>query len=161
MINMKDVEVELSNGKISNREVVEHPGAVIIVPITSDKKIVLIKQFRKPVEKVIYEIPAGLIDKGEKLEDAAKRELKEETGYVAGKIKKFLSAYTTPGYSTEMIHYFLATDLKKESQSFDEDENIEVELVDLKESIEWIKQGKINDNKTIVGIMMANETISA
>ncbi|OGC05104.1 hypothetical protein A2276_04085 [candidate division WOR-1 bacterium RIFOXYA12_FULL_43_27] len=160
MINMKDVEVMLPDGKVSRREIVEHPGAVIIVAITDKKEIVLIKQYRKPVEEVIIEIPAGLVNKGEKLEEAAKRELKEETGYTAGKIKKALSSYTSPGYSTEMIHYFIATELEKGAQGFDEDENIDAFLLSLDEAKRQIKEGKIKDNKTIVGIMLADGQIS-
>ncbi|NQU18330.1 MAG: NUDIX hydrolase [Candidatus Saganbacteria bacterium] len=161
MINMRDDEVELSNGKISHREIVEHPGAVIVIGITPENKLVLIRQFRKPVEAVIVEACAGLVNKGEKLIDAAKRELKEETGYDCGKIKQVLSAYTSPGYSTEMIHYFVATDLKKGSQEFDEDENIEVFLISPKEAMREIREGKIRDNKTIIAIMLADEETSA
>lgn len=157
---MKDVEVGLTNGKTTHREIVEHPGAVVVIGITSDKKLVLIKQFRKPVEEIIVEACAGLVNKDEKLEDAAKRELKEETGYTAGKIKKVLSAYTTPGYSTEVIHYFVATDLEHGSQKFDEDENIEIFLLSIDEAKKQIREGKIRDNKTIIAIMLANEETS-
>lgn len=157
---MKDVEIELSNGKISHREIVEHPGAVVVIGITSDKKLVLIKQFRKPVEEVIIEACAGLVNKGEKLIDAAKRELKEETGYDCGKIKQVLSAYTSPGYSTEMIHYFVATDLTAGSQRFDDDEKIDVFLLSIDEAKKQINDGKIKDNKTIVGIMLADNFLT-
>lgn len=161
MINMKDVEIELANGKTSRREVVEHPGAVVVIGITKEKQLVLIKQFRTPVGAVIIEACAGLVNKGEKLIDAAKRELKEETGYDCGKIKQVLSAYTSPGYSTEIIHYFIATDLTKGSQGFDEDENIEMFLLSIDEAKHQIKEGKIKDNKTIIAIMLADEQISA
>lgn len=161
MLKMRDDQVKMENGKISRREIVEHPGAVVLVAITDDKKIVFIKQYRKPVEGVIIEIPAGLVNKGESLKQAARRELKEETGYAAGKIRKVLSAYTSPGYSTELIHYFLANGLKKESQQYDEDEQIEVFLLSLSDAKKKIKTGEIKDNKTIVGIMLADEEISS
>lgn len=160
MINMRDDDVKLENGKLSKREIVEHPGAVIIAAVTEDKKIVFIKQFRKPVEKVIFEIPAGLINRGESLESAAKRELQEETGYVAGKIHKSLDAYTTPGYSTEVIHYYLASDLKEGPQNFDEDEQVEVVLLSLEEAWQKILAGEIMDNKTIVGVMLAEKFLA-
>lgn len=155
MIKMRDDEVELANGKISRREIVEHPGAVIVIALTADDQIVLIKQFRKPVEAVVIEAPAGLVNKGESLVVAAKRELKEETGYVAGKTKKLLSAYTSPGYSTELIHYFLATNLKPGPQATDEDETIEVMLLTIDQAWAKVMNEEIKDNKTIVGIALA------
>jgi ADP-ribose pyrophosphatase len=155
LLGLREDEVKLDTGKISKREICEHPGAVAVIAVTKKKEIVLIRQFRKPAEKVMIEIPAGLIDKGEKPAAAAKRELEEETGYVAGKIKKVFSAYTTPGYSTEVLHYFLATDLKKSAQHYEEDEEIEVAVTPLKKAVEMAQKGKIADNKTIVGIAIA------
>ncbi|MBU0687430.1 MAG: NUDIX hydrolase [Candidatus Margulisbacteria bacterium] len=155
IISLREDEVKLPNGKVAKREIVEHPGAVIIAAVTDKKEIVLIRQYRKPVEAVIYEIPAGLVDEGESLKDAALRELKEETGYVAGKINQVLSAYTSPGYSTEVIHYFIAKDLKLTGQALDADEVVKVEIVTFDRAIKMIKDGTIKDNKTIIGIMLA------
>ena len=155
LLGLREDEVKLSTGIISRREICEHPGAVAVVAVTDKKEIVLIRQFRKPTEKVLIEIPAGLFKRGENLKDAAIRELEEETGFRAGKVTPVFSAYTSPGYSTELIHYFLATKLKKTGQCFEEDEDIIVEPVKINNAFELVKKGKIEDNKTIVGIMIA------
>jgi len=160
IVSVREDEVELSNGKKSKREVVEHPGAVALIAITAKQELVLVKQFRKPVGKEVVEIPAGLANKGEKLADAAKRELEEETGFVAGSIKEILSAYSTPGYSSELIRYFLATDLTKKEQKSDEDELISVELVKIDDAVKRTREGKVTDNKTIVGINIAEKVAS-
>ena len=156
-LGLRDDEVELSNGKISHREICEHPGAVAIVPITNDGKIILIRQFRKPIEEAIYEIPAGLINKGEELKDAAARELEEETGYKANKIEFALTVYTSPGYSTEKLHIFIARDLVATKNNPDEDENIEVAITPIETALQMIKNGEIKDGKTIVGINLTRK----
>ena len=155
LLKLREVEVKLANGNTGKREICEHPGAVGIIAITPKKEIVLIRQYRKPAEKILLEIPAGLIEKGEKLQNAAKRELLEETGYLAGKLKKFSSVYMSPGYSTEVLHYFVATDLAKKEQCFEDDEDIEVKVTPLKKALAMIKNGQIVDNKTIAGVLIA------
>lgn len=159
IVSMRQDEVKLPSGKVAKREVVEHPGAVAVIAVTAHHEIILIRQFRKPVEKVIYEIPAGLADAGETLEAAACRELLEETGYRAGKIGKVLSAYTSPGYSTEVLHYFVAEDLKLEKQNLDVDEVVKVEKIKIDECLKMIESGAIKDNKTILGVMIAERNI--
>ncbi len=155
LVGLRDDEVELSTGVVSHREICEHPGAVAVVALTEKNEIVLIRQFRKPAEQVLIEIPAGLFNKGEDFKNAALRELKEETGYIAKSIKHVLSVYTSPGYSTELLHFFLAKDLIKESQSYEEDEHIEVELAPVDKLSELVKEGKIKDSKTIIGLWIA------
>ena len=165
IVSLREDTVKMSNGRVAKREIVEHAGAVVIIGITDDlpsprlrqasKKILLIKQFRKPIEKEIIEIPAGLVHADETSLKAAKRELLEETGYHAKKIKKVLEAYTTPGYSTEMLQYFLAWDLETRAQKPDEDELIKVMPVPLKAAWKLVEQGKIKDNKTIIAIVLA------
>jgi ADP-ribose pyrophosphatase len=145
----------MATGRITSREVVVHPGAVGVIALTSKNEIVLVRQYRKPVEQVMLEIPAGLFNKGENLAAAAKRELEEETGYKAGKIKKVFSAFMSPGYSTEKFHYFLTKDLKKTSQRYEEDEHIKVTKLPLAAAWRMVKTGHIKDNKTIVGIAIA------
>jgi len=155
LLGLREDTVKLTTGRISRREICEHPGAVVIAALTAKKEIVLIRQFRKPAERVLLEVPAGLFHKGESLKQAALRELSEEAGYSAGKIEPVFSAYTSPGYSTEIIHYFLAEKLIKTAQHYEEDEQIEVELVPVEKAFKMVKAGRINDNKTIVGIIIA------
>jgi len=155
LLGLREDTVKLDTGKISKREICEHPGAVAIIAITAKKEIVLIRQYRKPAEQVLLEIPAGLFNKGEKLAAAAKRELEEETGFSAGKISPAFSAYASPGYSTELLHYFIATKLKKTGQHYEDDEQIEVDIVPIDKAFKMVKQGRIKDNKTVVGIIIA------
>jgi ADP-ribose pyrophosphatase len=154
LLGLRKDTVKLSSGKITTREIVEHPGAAAVLAITPDKKLLLVKQFRKPVEKIVLEIPAGVHHRKEVPCKTAKRELEEETGYRAQKLKRLASAYISPGYSTEIIHYVLAQKLTKTKPSPEEDENIKVVKVPLKKCWHLIETGKIKDNKTIVGILL-------
>lgn len=148
--------VKLPNGVESTREVVEHPGAVAVIAITKDNEMVLVRQFRKATGEVLLEVPAGVPEKGEKGEDAARRELEEETGYHAKKITKVWEGYASPGYSNELIKYYLAQDMNLMEQRTEEDELIEVDLVETDLCLDLIKTGKIRDNKTVVGVMIAD-----
>lgn len=158
IVGLRDDTVLLSNGVTSHREVVEHPGAVAVIAVTRDRKLVLIRQFRKSAEKVLLEIPAGLVHKGERAVDGAKRELIEEAGYKAGRIREVFSGYSSPGYSTEIIRFYLATDLVEVKQCCEEDEMISVRLYPVKKALELVKKGRIRDNKTALGILFANLT---
>ena len=148
--------VKLANGVESTREVVEHPGAVAVIAITEDNELVLVRQFRKPAGEILLEVPAGVPEKDEKGEEAARRELAEETGFHAKSVKKIWEGYASPGYSNEVIRFFLAQDMTRQHQQTDEDEMIEVELVDIDACMDMLKAGKINDNKTMIGIMAAD-----
>jgi ADP-ribose pyrophosphatase len=152
--------VKLYDGTISTREVVEHPGAVAVIAITADNKLVLVRQYRRPMDEILLEIPAGVPNPGESGEAAALRELEEETGYRAGRIEKLFEGYASPGYSNELIQFFLAGDLKKYAPKTDEDERIEVELHDLGQGLDLIKAGKIRDNKSIIGMFVADQIAS-
>ena len=147
--------VKLPNGVESTREVVEHPGAVAVVAITQDNELVLIRQFRQATGEVLLEVPAGVPEKNEAGEAAARRELEEETGYHAKNVKKIWEGYASPGYSNEIIQFFLATDMNLMKQKTDEDELIEVDLVDLELCLDLVKTGKIRDNKTMIGVLIA------
>lgn len=149
--------VKLPNGNESTREIVKHPGAVGIVPITDKGEVILVKQFRYPVNQEIFEIPAGKLDENEEPKACAKRELLEETGYDAKKISKLCMFYTTPGFSDEMMHLFLAENLIYQEQQLDEDEFLEVLRIPLDEAVQWIISGKIIDGKSIVGITLAKQ----
>lgn len=155
LLGVRKDTVKTPGGREAVRDIVEHPGAVAVAAITEDQELILVRQFRQPVGEIVLEIPAGVPNKGEAWIDAAKRELEEETGYRAGKIKKVFRAFATPGYSNEIIEYYLAEDLTQVKAHPDEDEYVEVDLIDLETCVDMLKNGKINDNKTIIGIMIA------
>jgi ADP-ribose pyrophosphatase len=158
VILFKVFEEEIGKTKVK-RDVVEFPKTVGILPMIEKDKIVLIRQFRSPINKEIWEIPAGKLDRGEKPEEGAKRELKEETGYEAKKLKKIGVFYLAPGYSTEYMHLFLARGLKKGEQSLEKGEKIkEVKIFSKKEVLKMIKSRKIVDGKTILAFFFSGLT---
>ncbi|MDD5016400.1 MAG: NUDIX hydrolase [Atribacterota bacterium] len=153
IINLRQDKVKLPDGRESIREIVEHPGAVIVLALTNDDKIVMIRQFRKPADEVLWELPAGKIEPGEDLKNCALRELEEETGYYSRKIKKLITFFSTPGFCNEKLTLFLAEDLEKRNKNEDADEFIEVELINPKEAIKLVQKNIIKDAKTIIGIL--------
>lgn len=154
IINLRVDTVELISGNHSKREIVEHKGAICVVPITSDGKIIMVRQYRKPCEKELLEIPAGSLEIGEDPEDCAKRELIEETNQAAGKISHMFSCYLAPGYSTELIHCYLAEDLTHTDGSPDEDEHLNVETHNLEDLLVMCDDGRIQDAKSIAALNM-------
>lgn len=141
------------------RDVVNFPKTVGVLPLVGKNKFILIKQFRFPIKKEIWEIPAGILEKGEKPEIGAKRELKEETGYEANELKKIGEIFLTPGYSTEYMYLFLAKGLKKGEQKLDEGEMIkEVKIFSKKEILKMIKNQEIVDGKTILALFFSGLT---
>jgi ADP-ribose pyrophosphatase len=150
-------EIEYPSGNRGIREVAEHPGGAVVVPLFSDGNVMLVRQFRYPVKKHVYELPAGKLDAGEDPQVCAARELEEETGYVAGSFTKLTAIYTTPGFCTEQLHIFLATDLKKSArgQRLEEGElDLTFEIMPLGRAVEMIERGEIVDSKTICGILL-------
>lgn len=138
------------------RQYVIHPGGVCVVPVLDDGRVVLVRQFRKPLEKTILEIPAGKIDPHEKdLLGTAKRELKEETGYSAGEWKYLGKIYPCPGYSTEVLHVYLARELKAGEKNCDDGEVVENEIYSVEEIFQMVFGNEIEDSKTISAIFMA------
>ena len=150
-------EVELPNGLRTHRDIVRHPGAVAIVPVLPDRRVVLVKQYRYAAGKPLLEIPAGTLEEGEDPLDCARRELMEETGYEASEMTAILSCYMAPGYSNEIIHFFEARELRKVGMSPEEDENIEVELYEIGEITRMMENNTIEDAKTIIGIRCLRE----
>ncbi len=154
IIQVQVDEVELPNGKTSTRELVKHPGAVAVIAITDDNKLVMVEQYRKPLEKVIVEIPAGKLEKGEEPALCARRELEEETGYDCESLELVSSFYTSPGFADEIIHVYVAKGLTKKENAagLDEDEFVNVLEITLDEALEYIKEQRIFDAKTIFGV---------
>ena len=142
----------LPNNKKATREYIDHPGAVAIVPFVNKTDIILVKQFRYPVNKITYEIPAGKLDGKEPLLKCAKRELKEETGYTAKKIEKLISFWPSPAFSNETLHIYKATELTAGKNNPDDDEFLTNFVVSLKQAYEMVKSGKIKDSKTVIAI---------
>lgn len=158
IINLRRDEVLLPRGRKGVREVVEHPGAVAIVPLLEEDKVILVRQYRKAVEESLWEIPAGKMEEGEGTEMCAQRELEEETGFRAGKLEELLKFYPSPGISTEVIHIFLGADLVKSQRNPEEDEFLELSTPTLEETLKWIKEGKIRDAKTVIGLLYLYQT---
>jgi len=152
VIDLRVDEVMLPNGKTSSREIVTHPGAVAIIPVTKEGKLILIRQFRKPLEKTIVEIPAGKLEKGEEPLACAKRELEEETGYVAQSLDFVTSFYTSPGFADELIYLFYTNDLQLGTQSPDDDEFVEIMEVTVDEAKELVRTQQVHDAKTAFAI---------
>ncbi|MDQ0197418.1 NUDIX hydrolase [Neobacillus ginsengisoli] len=147
-------DVELPNGNHSKREIIKHPGAVAILAVTDDNKIVMVEQYRKALERTIVEIPAGKLERGEKPEVCARRELEEETGYVCESLELLTSFYTSPGFADEIVHVFIAKGLtkKENSAALDEDEFVNLEELTLAEAIQYVKDQKIYDAKTAYAV---------
>lgn len=152
VIDLVVKDVELPNGKTSKREIINHPGAVAVIAITEDKKLLLINQFRKPLEKTIVEIPAGKLEKDEDPLDCANRELEEETGYKAVKLEFISSFYTSPGFANEIIYLYFTDKIELGEINRDEDEFIDVIEATLSEAEMMIKDQIIHDAKTIFAI---------
>lgn len=161
IVNLRIDTVELPDKKYSKREIVEHPGAVGIIPITEDGSIILVEQYRKPVEKKLIEIPAGKIEINEEPKETAIRELIEETGYKAGKMEYILEFYTSPGFTNEKIYLFLATELEYVEENPGEDEYIQVKKTPIEKLVDMIDKGEIIDSKTIISIYFAMKYLKA
>ena len=153
-------EVELPDGQIATREIVRHPGAVCVVPLTDEGEVVMVKQFRYPFEEVLLEIPAGKLEPGEDPLEAVKRELEEESGAVAGKIEYIGELYTTVAIFDEKIQLYLATDLTFTNAHPDTDEFITSEKIPLSILINMVMNGEIKDAKTQIALLKAEKYIS-
>jgi ADP-ribose pyrophosphatase len=140
-------------------EIVHHTGGAAIVPFFNDGTVALVKQWRYPLNRYSLELPAGRIERGHSPEETAARELEEETGYRAGSLQKIADFYVAPGYCEERIHVFLARELKASKQRLDDDEEIEVIRLPISEAISLIGSGKIDDGKSIIGLLAAAHLI--
>ena len=159
IIDVKVDTVILPNGKTATRELVEHPGGVGMIAVDKDRKVFLVRQFRKPFNKTVVEIPAGKLEYGEDPLSAAKRELEEEVGYKANNIRPLGAYYSSPGFCDETIHLYLATNLIPVGQHLDEDEFLDILKKDLDELLCDIVSGKINDGKTTIAALLAKQIL--
>lgn len=148
-------EVRLPDGRTVHWEKVEHPGAVGIVPVLDDGRIIMVRQYRNATDEVILEIPAGKLSPGEPPDECAMRELQEETGYSAGELVKLAEFYNSPGYSDEYFHVYIAKDLKHVGLDLETDEFLEEEIMEISDAIGEISAGKIKDGKTIIGLTLS------
>jgi ADP-ribose pyrophosphatase len=146
-------EVLEPGGLQTVREVITHPGSVVVLPALPDKRIVLIRQYRHATRQFLWELVAGRMDEGESVEEAAARELLEETGYRAKRFKLFLDVFPTPGFLEERMYILLAEGLTAGEAEPEEDERIEVQAYKLKELKQMIRTGKLRDAKSIAGIL--------
>ncbi|MEE9331571.1 MAG: NUDIX hydrolase [Methylophilaceae bacterium] len=160
MLTVKRDEVSLPDGKASFREYVLHPGAVVIVPLLANGNLVLERQFRYPLHQVFTELPAGKIDLDEDILVTGQRELLEETGYVASNWVKLGLQHPCIGYSNEVIHIYLATDLTVGEHSLDGDEFLEVFEMNFEKCLEMVQRGEITDSKTIVALFLAEKYLA-
>ena len=153
VVNLRVDTIEMPSGNVTKREILEHGGAVCIIPILPDEKIGMIRQWRSAVQEYLWELPAGGLEKGENPRECAGRELIEEIGYEAGKLTQIFQCYLAPGYSSEMMFGFLGEDLKEVGAQPEADESIELVPMSLEELLPLIDSGEIRDSKTVCGLL--------
>jgi ADP-ribose diphosphatase len=153
IVKLSILDVVLPDGKPAKRELIRHPGAVAIVAFDDDQNVLLVRQFRIAAGRVLLEIPAGTLEPGEAPLVCAERELQEETGYRPGKLEALGGIFPAPGYTTEFIHLFQATELSISPLDHDDDEFIEIERVPLAKAIGLIDSGEIADGKSVAGLL--------
>ena len=152
LLHVKEDQVELPNGKNSSREYIVHPGAVVILPLMDNGDVLLERQFRYPLQREFIEFPAGKIDLGEDVLTCGKRELLEETGYIAKEWHYLTTVYPCIGYSDEKLIYYLAKGLSYSGHQPDEDEFLEIFQIPFASALDRVKSGEICEAKTVVGL---------
>jgi ADP-ribose pyrophosphatase len=154
VVKLRIDSIRLSNGRQTTREIVEHGDCVAVVVIDESDNVLLVKQFRKPVESELLEIPAGGIDPGEDPEEAVNRELREEIGYMPRKVQRLGGFYSSAGYCTEYLYLYLATELVPSQLIAEDTEDINVVRVSIEEIPELITSGRICDAKSVAGLLV-------
>jgi ADP-ribose pyrophosphatase len=152
-VSLRIDTIEKKSGEITTREIVEHADCIAVVAVDDEGRIVLVKQFRRPVNKILLEIPAGGVEDGEDPEDCVRRELQEEIGYMPGKLQSLGGFYAAPGYCTEYLHLFLATQLTESRLTAEDTDEIEVVRIPVSEVRDMIDSGQICDAKSIAGLL--------
>jgi ADP-ribose pyrophosphatase len=160
VVRVRVDEVRLRSGKVATREVVEHRGAVGMVPLTSRGEVLLVRQYRTALGGWTLEIPAGTLEPGEAPEACVQRELAEEVGYEAGRVEHLVTFAPSPGFLTELLHLYLCTDLRPRSLPREEEE-LEVVAVPLREARRLVDCGEVRDAKSIIGLLLAWERHAA
>lgn len=153
--------VQLPDGRTANREVVKHPGGVTILPIDADRNCYMVRQYRYPAQKVMLEAPAGKLEYGEEHKSCAVRELSEETGLRADELIYMGAFYTSPGFSSEKLHVYLAFGLHEGQSHLDDGEFLNVEKIKLDVLSKMVMDGEIDDAKTVIAILKAEKYLSA
>ena len=143
------------DGRETKLDIVEHSGSVVLIPVDQEGNLLFVRQYRHAVGKDLLELPAGTRDGEEPFEDCAAREIREETGLEAGRLQKLGEFYLVPGYCTELMSAFLATDLKENPLQADDDEFLEVEKVPLRQAMEMAEQGRMQDAKSLAALLLA------
>ena len=158
IINLDIDTVRFPNGTIGELEMIRHPGASAVVPFLTDPAgddptVLLIRQYRYAAERYLYEVPAGRLDPGEAPDACARRELREETGCQAERVEHLITMYTTPGFTDERIHLFMATGITRGEDAREADEFIETETMPLSRALSLVERGEIQDGKTALALM--------
>ncbi|MBL7573253.1 NUDIX hydrolase [Staphylococcus saccharolyticus] len=152
IIDLEVHDIELPDGSTSKRELIYHNGAVAVCAVTPENEVLLVKQFRKPIEKPLLEIPAGKLESGEDRIEAAKRELQEETGYIASDLELITDMYGSPGFSSEKLTIYFANQLTEGEMNLDEDEFVELHKLPIKDVKSMLDNKEIADAKTIIAL---------
>ena len=155
ILDLRVDTVRLPSGRLTTREIAEHSDSVCMVPLDSQGNVLLVRQYRKSVESNLLEVPAGGIEENEAPEDAVLRELQEEVGYIPGKITRLAGFWVSPGWCTEFMHAYLATELSPARLDADFDEDITVIQVPLAQTIDLISSGEIQDGKSVASLLLA------
>jgi len=160
LLKVRSDTVRLPNGRTTEREYIEHPGAVAVIALTDAGELVMERQFRYPLGRDMIELPAGKIDPGEEPLDTARRELKEETGYTADQWRHVGTINIAIAYSDERIEIYLAKGLRGGGSKLDDEEFLEVFTLPLATALDWVREGKITDAKTVSGLFWAEKLLS-
>jgi ADP-ribose pyrophosphatase len=153
LFNVEVDELAMGNGVLAQREIIRHPGAVAMVPVADDGRLLLVTQYRHAAGRRLLEIPAGTLEPGEDPRDCAIRECQEEVGMIPRNVVPMGGFFVAPGYTSEYIHLFVCTNLEDSVLDADEDEDLEVERPTLEEALTFIERGEICDAKSVIGIL--------